>query len=263
MACALAASCASPPQSTLTLATTTSVGNSGLLDVLAAEFRRDHGIVIRAHLVGSGRALAMLADEHAEAVISHAPDAEADALRKHPDWSYSKIMFNDFVIAGPESDPADVKDARDAEDAFARIARSHARFISRGDSSGTHEREKQLWSLAGAAPRSENLIIAGQGMGTTLRIADETNAYTLTDRGTFLQNAAAVRLRILFEGGARLINTYAVITGAHPDTARRFADWLTRGRGRDVIRGYRVRGTPLFTPWPQDQPRSDPAALPR
>jgi tungstate transport system substrate-binding protein len=238
------------------------VANSGLLDVLVTEFRHDHGVSIRAHLVGSGRALAMLADGHAEAVISHAPDAEAEALREHPNWSYSKVMFNDFVIAGPASDPATVSAARDVEDAFRRIARSDARFISRGDSSGTHEREKLLWSLAGAAPRSENLVIAGQGMGTTLRIADQTNAYTLTDRATFAQNASSLRIRMLFEGGTRLLNTYAVITGVHKGTAPAFADWLTKGRGREVIRGYRIRGTAVFTPWPQQQLRNDPAAIP-
>lgn len=260
---ALAAACSSPPQSILTLATTTSVANSGLLEVLVSEFRKDHGVVIRAHLVGSGRALAMLAERHADAVISHAPDAEADALREHPDWSYSKVMFNDFVIAGPATDPANVKGAGDAEEAFRRIARSEVRFISRGDSSGTHEREQLLWRLASAKPRTENLVIAGQGMGTTLRVADEANAYTLTDRATFVQNAASLRLRVLFEGGNRLINTYAVITGAHPETARAFARWLTTGRGRDVIHSYRVRGVGVFRVWPDDRPRNDPANAPR
>jgi tungstate transport system substrate-binding protein len=112
-------------------------------------------------------------------------------------------------------------------------------------------------------PRTENLIIAGQGMGTTVRIADETNAYTLTDRATFAQTASSLRIRLLFQGGASLVNTYAVITDVHPDMARTFADWLTGGRGREVIRGYRIRGTAVFTPWPPQQLRNDPAVIPR
>jgi tungstate transport system substrate-binding protein len=251
IALTLTSACSRPPQPVVVLATTTSVANSGLLDVLTAEYQRDRGVIVRAHLVGSGRALAMLADGSADAVISHAPDAEAAALKQHPGWSYSKLMFNDFVIVGPSADLAHVRGAHTAEEAFTRIARSGSRFISRGDSSGTHEREQLLWRLAGAAPSSGNLVIAGQGMGATLRIADQTTAYTLTDRATLAQNASSVGLRVLFEGGERLLNTYAVIYDSRASGPHAFAEWLISGKGRDVIAGYRVSGVAVFTPWPQ------------
>jgi tungstate transport system substrate-binding protein len=260
---ALVTGCSPAPQPVVVLATTTSVANSGLLDVLAAEYQRDRRVIVRAHLVGSGRALVMLGDGSADVVISHAPDAEAQALAQHPRWVYSKLMFNDFVIVGPDGDPAHVKGANTAEDAFKRIAASGTRFISRGDSSGTHERERLLWQLAGAAPSSGNLVIAGQGMGATLRIADQTSAYTLTDRATLAQNAASIALRVLFEGGSRLLNTYAVIYEPRSADARAFAEWLTAGRGRDVIADYRAAGVTVFTPWPADRPRSEPTSLPR
>ena len=263
VALTLAPGCSRPPQPVVVLATTTSVANSGLLDVLTAEYQQDRGVIVRAHLVGSGRALAMLGDGTADVVISHAPDAEASALTQHPGWSYSKLMFNDFVIVGPNADPAHVRDAHAAEEAFSRIAKSGSRFISRGDSSGTHEREQLLWRLAGAAPPSGNLVIAGQGMGATLRIADQTMAYTLTDRATLAQNASSVALRVVFEGGPRLLNTYAVIYESRAAEPRAFGEWLIAGRGRDVIANYQVAGTAVFTPWPLGQPRTNPASLPR
>jgi tungstate transport system substrate-binding protein len=259
----LAVACSAAPQPALVLATTTSVVNSGLLDVLAAEYRRDRRVILRAHPVGSGRALAMLADSAADVVISHAPEAEAQALAQHPGWAYAKLMFNDFVVVGPSTDPAHVKTAVTAEDAFRRIAASGARFISRGDSSGTHERERLLWRIAGAAPAPKNVVIAGQSMAATLRIADQTMAYTLTDRATFAQNASSVALRVLFEGGPRLLNTYSVIYDARTANARQLAEWLITGRGRDVIGGYRIGGVPVFTAWPRGRRGDDPAALPR
>ena len=137
------------PAPALVLATTTSVGNSGLLEPLGAEYARTRGIAIRTHLVGSGRALALLASGDADVAITHAPAAEAAFLATHSAWRYTKVMFNDFVIVGPAADPARVKGAVDAAAAMTRIAASAARFISRGDGSGTHEREQALWQNAG------------------------------------------------------------------------------------------------------------------
>ena len=139
----------------LVLATTTSVANSGLLDVLMPAFERTHGVNMGSHLVGSGLALKMLADGNADVTITHAPAAETEALRAHPSWQYRKMMFNSFVLVGPSADPARVRDAQNAPDAMRRIAQSAARFISRGDGSGTHEREPafQLWP-AGASRAS-------------------------------------------------------------------------------------------------------------
>ena len=257
--------CASP-QRALALATTTSVANSGLLDVLLAAYERESGVAARAHLVGSGRALAMLAAGDADVAITHAPAAEETALRAHPAWRYTKVMFNDFVIVGPGADPARVRAADSAGAAMLKIATARVRFISRGDGSGTHEREQALWKEAGAAPEGALLVAAGSGMGATLRIASTMDAYTLTDRATFMQQET--RLAILFDGGSSLVNTYAVSfdTGrATAPAAQRFATWLADGAGRTLIEEFRVgpTRTVAFLPWPHGRPRNDPAALPR
>jgi len=253
------------PQPSLTLATTTSVANSGLLDVIAGAYQKETGVSVRSHLVGSGRALAMLASREVDVAITHAPDAEAATLRARPAWRYLKIMFNDFVLAGPDADPAGVRHSRSAVEAMQRIAKAGARFISRGDSSGTHEREQALWVAAGMMPQESRLVVAGAGMGATLRIAAEMDAYTLTDRATLMQQGA--KIAILFDRDPVLINTYAVsFDGARSSAgeAERFAWWLSDGAGRDAIEQFRVgaRRVVAFMPWPRDRPRSRPTDLP-
>lgn len=205
----------------------------------------------------------MLADGNADLAITHAPELEAKAIAEHRDWAYTKLMFNDFVIVGPAHDPAKIAESTTPEEAFRRIARSGSRFISRGDSSGTHERENLLWAAAGARPRAEHLVVAGQGMGATLRVANETGAYTLTDRGTFAQHQQAVQLRVVYEGGATLLNTYAVIVPAGRSGASDLARWLTDGHGRAVIDGYRANGVAVFNAWPTTASRTSPADVPR
>jgi tungstate transport system substrate-binding protein len=209
----------------------------------------------------------MLARREVDVVISHAPSLEASALRDHPGWRYRKIMFNDFVLAGPPGDPARVRASPTIEEAMRRIATSPVRFLSRGDQSGTHQREQELWALARATPPGDRLVIAGAGMGSTLRIASETGAYTLTDRATFGQLAPTLHLAILFEGGAQLLNTYAVIvdtTGARAAAASTFAGWLSDGDGRRVISDYWLPGkVPAFHVWPSGQPREHPSDVPR
>lgn len=227
------------------LATTTSVGNSCLLDVLLPAFYKEHGYEVRPHLVGSGLALRMLARGDADVVISHAPEAELTGLREHPTWRYRKIMFNDFVLVGPPDDPAQAKGAADVSTAMRRIASSNTKFLSRGDQSGTHEREELLWRLAGVRPSSDRLIVAGAGMGTTLRIAGETDAYTLTDRATFAQHARRLRLVVVAEGGRHMLNTYAILvesSGPGASRAQVFADWISDGSGRTVVSTYRING---------------------
>lgn len=263
--CASAA-CARPAPA-LILATTTSVGHSGLLEPLGAEYARTRGIAIRTHLVGSGRALALLASGDADVAITHAPAAEAAFLATHAAWRYRKIMFNDFVLVGPAADPARVRGAVDAAAAMTRIAGSTAPFISRGDGSGTHEREQALWQKAGTRPFPTRTVVAGAGMGATLRIASETSAYTLTDRATFAQHAGGLALVILFESATELSNTYAVITNTGAMGAVRaaaFAEWLATGAGRTIIDGYRIeRGVRAFQAWPLTGPRDDPWATPQ
>ena len=221
---------------------------------------------VQPQLVGSGLALKMLADGQADVVISHSPAGEEAALRDHPKWDYRKIMFNDFVLVGPPDDPARVKDATNLIDAMRRIAGSAARFISRGDQSGTHEREQQLWARAGAMPSKDRLVVAGAAMGSTLRVTSESGAYTLTDRATFDQLAASLKLVILFEGGSLLLNTYAVVfdpSGPRATEAASFAGWLSDGAGREQIDRYRGKGpTQPFRPWPTGHDRNKPSDTP-
>jgi tungstate transport system substrate-binding protein len=243
----------------VTLATTTSVANSGLLDAVLPHY----GGKVQPVLVGSGRAIDMLASGQADVIISHAPEREAAALQQHPRWTYRKILYNDFVIVGPPYDPAGVKGSPNAIDAMSRIARSPSVFLSRGDESGTHERERRLWGAAQARPPASRLVVAGAGMGQTLRVASSTGAYTLTDRGTFETLAPSLELVILFEGDPRLVNTYAVIV----DTGRRdgaaFAEWIAGPEGRramaEELSSGRIKG---FAVWPAGTPGDDPLALP-
>jgi tungstate transport system substrate-binding protein len=259
--------CGRPVVDPIVLATTTSVGNSGLLDALLPPFERDVGLRVRVHLVGSGRALRMIEDGIADVAISHAPERETALLREHPEWFYRKLMYNDFVIVGPKDDPAGAFGAPDVASAMRRIAESQARFASRGDSSGTHEREQALWNSAGIRVKPERVTTTGQGMAATLRVADEMSAYTLTDRATFAQFSRILELRIVFEGGGELLNTYAVIVPHEDGRPRRpeaavFGRWLTERRARDLIAGFRVRGAPAFSVWPPNRPAGSPADLP-
>jgi len=250
----------------LVLVTTTSVGNSGLLDALLPVYQQNTGVRFGVHLAGSGRALVMLSDGDADVAISHAPEAEAKALAGHPRWWYRKIMYNDFVLVGPAADPSKVRGAASLEDALRRIAAGDAPFFSRADASGTYEREQALWQLAGTRPAGKRLIATGANMGTTLRVADQQAGYTLTDRATFLQLAPALALRIVSEGDPRLLNTYAVIVNPdHPDTraaAMSFGRWLSDGIGRTTIASYEAGGMAAFHLWPLDRPREHASDLP-
>ena len=231
------------------MATTTSVQNSGLLAHLLPRFERESGSSVRVHAAGSGRALQMLADGAVDLVISHAPEAERRMLAGHADWSYRKIAHSRFAVAGPHSDAAQVRGAVDAGNAFQRIADAGETFVSRGDESGTHERERALWKAAGRQPAPPQLIVSGAGMGQALRHADAARAYVLTDVPTFRQLSGGLDLQLLFEKDARLLNSYAVITGT-AENAHALASWLTGPDGRAAIASFRIAGGPAFEPWP-------------
>jgi tungstate transport system substrate-binding protein len=241
----------------LDVATTSSVKNSGLLDALTAAYVERP---IRAHAAGSGRALEMLADGIVNIVISHAPDTEAGYLKEHPEWTYRKIAYNRFVIVGPASDPAKIKATHDAVEAFRRIAWSGSAFVSRGDGSGTHEREENLWAAAGTKPSAAKLLVSGRGMAVALRHAHERSAYTLSDEATFGQFQDQLDLVVLLSGDPLLLNTYAVIHPNHDRPAGAFASWLLRGEGRRVIEGFTVAGKPAFSPWPAGCRNEEPEA---
>jgi tungstate transport system substrate-binding protein len=235
------------------------VGNSGLLDAVLPQYPAR----VQPMLVGSGRAIEMLSAGQADVVISHAPEREAAALRAHPSWTYRKILYNDFLIVGPADDPAGVRGSESALAAMRRVAQSPSVFLSRGDESGTHAREEQLWRAADARPAESRLVVAGAGMGQTLRVASGTGAYTLTDRGTFEMLKGSLALAVLFEGDPALINTYAVIADSTRASGEAFAVWIGGPDGRRVLEAALRDGVRGFTLWPAEAPADDPLALPR
>jgi len=243
----------------LEIATTTSVVNSGLLDYVMRDFP---GAPPRVHATGSGRSIAMLDQRAVDLVITHAPEAEERALAAHPNWAYQKLAYNHFVILGPAADPAGVRNARDAVDAFRRIADHDATFVSRGDQSGTHERELALWNAAGVNPAAQQIFVSGGSMATALRQADGQLAYTLSDASTWWQLESRLKLTELRGGDAALVNTYAVIYDKDAPSAAAFAAWLTSGTGRQRIDSYRIANRQAFSVWPSRCPASTPRAAP-
>jgi tungstate transport system substrate-binding protein len=215
------ASCRGTQPVYLDLATTTSVDNSGLLNALLPHFQ---SATVRVHPVGSGLALKMLSDGDVDVVISHAPDTESRYLIQHPEWVYRKIAFNQFLIVGPADDPAHVRGAADVIDAFRRIAASNATFVSRGDQSGTHEREQFLWKAAARMPSPERVLVSGASMAITLRQTNERQSYTLADDSTFWQLQPRLNLASVFDSDPRLLNTYAVVFPSTKSSAAAFAE---------------------------------------
>jgi tungstate transport system substrate-binding protein len=249
------------------MATTTSVENSGLLAAVLPAFSRQTKIRVDVLAVGSGQALNLLKRGEVAIGLTHDPASETAALAAGVITGYRKIMFNDFIIAGPPGDPAAIGRASDAVDAFARIAASDVMFVSRGDASGTYSREQELWALARRRPSPNRLLEVGQGMGGTLRVANEKSAYTLSDRATFEQFRRALRLVSLFEGGSALLNTYAVfvrpgLAGTERAAAVALTGWLADGDGRQWVAGFVANGRPAFQVWPLGAPRESPADLP-
>lgn len=261
-ALSLSIACERPGNRAIEIATTTSVQNSGLLNHLLPIFERASGIAVRVHATGSGRALQMLADGSVDLAISHAPEAEERMLAQHADWSYRKIAHNWFVVAGPVTDPAGVRGSTDVLEAFRRIAASDQPFVSRGDQSGTHERELAFWKAAGTKPKGQQLIVSGRGMAQALRHADEAYAYVLTDATTLLQMGSSVDLKILFDGDDGLLNTYAVIHRVARQGATEFAAWLVSADGRAAIGTLMIAGQRGFEPWPDGCVGTKPGHLP-
>ncbi len=238
----------------IVLASTTSTYDSGLFEVLLPTFHHAHP-EYRVHVVavGSGQALAMARRGDADVVLAHSPRAEEEFMANGHGESRRRVMFNDFVIVGPGNDPAAVRGLSDASSALARIAGASALFISRGDESGTHNKERELWSAAGIEPRGDWYLEVGQGMGSVLIMASEQAAYTLTDRGTYLSFAERLQLAVLVEGDPLLRNQYSVILvrgAANFDGARAFTNWLTSPEGQMLIGQFGVDrfGRPLFAP---------------
>jgi len=239
------------------LSTTTSTQDSGLLDVLVPLFERQTGYSVKTIAVGTGQALALAGRGEADVVLAHAPALEKKYIADGKMLNRRLVMYNDFVIIGPAEDPAKIKRMTKAADAMKAIASTGSRFVSRGDNSGTHNLEKELWKLAGVEAQTGWYIESGQGMGATLGIADDRKAYTLTDRGTYLAFQKRVRLPILLEGDRPLLNLYSVMevnpaNGPKVNTVggKTFADFMVSADVQKVIKTYGVDkyGQPLFVP---------------
>ena len=237
------------------LATTTSTDDSGLLDFLLPEFEAREGVKVDRIAVGTGRALALARAGDADLILVHAR-AREDAFVAEG-WGIDRrdVMWNDFVIVGPAADPVGIADLPDAIEALRRIAAAEGKFISRGDDSGTHTRERDLWKKAGITPAWPAYKDAGQGMGACLNIAQEMGAYVLADRGTYLAFGDRVDLVVLVEGDPALRNPYGAMLvnpERHPhvnaDGARRLLDWLTSPAGQEKIAAFRLGGKVLFHP---------------
>jgi tungstate transport system substrate-binding protein len=244
-----------PVNPIIILATTTSTRDSGLLDLLIPVFEKKTGYIVKTIAVGTGKALAMGKRGDADILITHAPTAEKPFVEEGWLTDRTQFMHNDFIIIGPAADPAEVRRASSAAGALKQIARAWASFVSRGDNSGTHKNERILWRKARLAPQGSWYIESGQGMGATLRIASEKNAYALTDRSTYLNLHKTLTSEILFEGDPSLLNKYSVMLvnptrhpRVNPKGAKSFHAWVLSNEARNLIAGYGKDrfGQPLF-----------------
>ncbi|MGP9822717.1 substrate-binding domain-containing protein [Salinarimonas sp. NSM] len=239
----------------ITVASTTSTVNSGLFEAILPAFTEETGIEVRVLSQGTGQALETGRRGDADVVFVHSRPAEEQFVADGYGVARIPVMYNDFVVVGPQADPAGVAGGSDVVAAFAAIAGAESAFASRGDDSGTHQAEKRLWEAAGVAPEGSWYRETGSGMGATLNIAAQMPAYALTDRGTWLAFENKADLGIVVEGDRRLFNQYGVILvsperHAHvkTDDAQAFVDWLVSPDGQGAIAGYTIGGEQLFFP---------------
>lgn len=235
------------------LATTTSTQDSGLLDELVLSFQDESGCSVKTIAVGSGEALELGEKGNADVLLVHSPESEQEYMDGGHGVSRKAVMHNDFIVVGPQDDPAGIKGAESAAAAFTSIAKAEAPFASRADESGTHTKELSIWEAAGIEPKGSWYIETGQGMGETITIASQKQAYTLSDRGTYLATDN-LDLDLLVEGGEDLLNPYHVIVvkaeGTNRGCAEEFSDWITSPETQDDIGRFGVAefGEPLFVP---------------
>ncbi|MEW6753213.1 MAG: substrate-binding domain-containing protein [Candidatus Latescibacterota bacterium] len=242
-------------QTALRLGTTTSTYETGLLDHLLPPFEQAHGIQVHVLSTGTGKALRLAENGDVDLILVHDRQDEERFVAQGLGVNRRDVMYNDFVLLGPASDPAAIRGLADAAAALGRIAGAGQTFVSRGDDSGTHRRERALWAQAGLSPAGTWYLEAGQGMSATLRLADEKNAYLLSDRSTYLYQQGELRLPVLVEGGPELRNPYGVIAvspyrHAHVqyEAAMALIAWLTSPACQERIAAYRKDGHVLFHP---------------
>jgi tungstate transport system substrate-binding protein len=245
---------------TLMMATTTSTDNTGLLDYLIPHFEAHTGITLKWTSTGTGKALALGQNCDVDVLLVHSPAAEESFIRKGYGKDRRQIMYNDFVIIGPDADPAGIRNRKISE-ALTAIKNAGVFFMSRGDDSGTNKKEQLLWKNAGITlPDKESWYIqTGQGMLATINVTQERKGYTMTDRGTYIkyqhQQGGNAPLKILVDGDNSLLNQYSVLTldpancpGAEYDLALVFSDWMASSHARELIKHFRLLDQPLFIP---------------
>jgi tungstate transport system substrate-binding protein len=245
-------------QKNIILATTTSTQDTGLLDVLIPIFEKKTGYFVKTIAVGSGQAMAMGQKGEADVLLVHSPEAEQKFVADGYGVNRRLVMHNDYIVVGPPADPAKIKGTKSAVEVFKKIASSNSLFISRGDNSGTHAKEKAIWKVANIKYEGEKWYQqTGLGMGQTLNVASEKRAYTLADRGTYLALKKRLDLDILAEGDAILLNIYHVIEvnpakfpKVNAAGAKAFADFMVSRETQEIIRTFGVDkyGSPLFFP---------------
>lgn len=237
------------------MSTTTSTENSGLLKVLLPPFEKSCDCKVDVIAVGTGKALKIAEMGDVDVVLVHARALEDKFVADGYGVNRKDVMYNDFVIIGPQSDPAEVRGAKTAIEALSKIASKNSVFISRGDESGTHQKEKEIWKSAGIAPKGSWYIEAGQGMGEVINMATERRGYALADRGTYIAYKKKTDLVTLFEGEKGLFNPYGVIAvnpKKHPhvkyDLAMKFIDFVTSKDGQEIIASFKLNGEQVFFP---------------
>ena len=238
------------------LAVTTSFHNSGLAEVLLPEIRKDLGLEVQLLVVGTGQAIRLGASGDVDAILVHSRKAEEDFIAAGNGTHRTEIMYNDFILIGPAADPAGIASASSAADALGRIAAAQAPFVSRGDDSGTHKKEKSLWDAAGVGADARDVAWykeVGAGMGAALNTASGLNAYILSDRASWLKFANKGDLGIVFEGDPVLFNQYAYLPvnpEKHPhvktDLVNQLEAWLLSDEAAELINAYTIEGQQLF-----------------
>ena len=244
-----------PENPDIILATTTSTQDSGLLDVLIPMFEEQTGYRVKTIAVGTGQALAMGEKGEADVLLTHAPASEKPLVESGAVTNYQLVMHNDFILVGPSSDPAKVKDLKSVADAFKAISETSSIFISRGDDSGTDKKEKGIWKDINIPNEGSWYQETGQGMGQTLNIASQKEGYTLTDRATFLAQKDNLQLEIAVQGEKSLLNIYHVMQvneekfpKVNADGAKAFVEFMIDSKTQDIIGefGMDEYGEPLF-----------------
>ena len=255
IACSVLVTPVAVSQQVIKLSTTTSTDNSGLLPYLLPMFEAKTGSKVHVIAVGTGKALELAKNGDVDVTLVHARASEDKFVTAGDGINRRDVMYNDFIVVGPSSDPAGIKGSRDVQAALKKIVDTKVKFISRGDNSGTDQMEKAYWKQVGSQPQGASYVAAGLGMGEILNMAAELNAYTLTDRATYSAYKAKTGLVVAVEGDPKMFNPYGIIAvnpakypGVNFKGAMQLIDWITSDEGQKAIAEFKVDGQQVFFP---------------